>query len=411
MSGLWPVAENDGSGRTRDVHPVIWERVQKSRSDELGAGIIEKLERDNLLPDCLRGFKPQFFRAVSPDPTDNPNEKAAAAIGQAVLGNRHRWAVIAMDGNDIGSQFQAPEIKNTPPDVLPQILSEMSTALKTYTETAFRRAISSVIEQWANAAEAERGGLVRYCVGDSNTLILPFRPLLLGGDDVTLLSHSAYAMPFVQHMAQAFQKESQCYDTLWPATHGQLTMSAGLLYCKTSFPLSMALPYAEELLRYAKNHFRHLTPTPAAVDWDTITDTLVDTPASRRQRELFFRDGELDLDIGLTRRPYTLGPDGPKPRLSDLITLQSNLVKANVSPTVLSRILPALKRPWSERIAFIASIAKRHGILMQQLWEGDQLGEAWEQDENDPNLRLTGFLDALLLLDEAHRMMQTTTGS
>ena len=422
MSGLWPVRKGAGEGRNKDVHPVIWERVNASRNDALGAFIIKQLEKRQLVPDVLNGVKFQFFRNVSPDPEDIDDEEEIARAGQNALGSRNRWAVIAMDGNDIGSQFKALERETSDPATLSEKFSVMSQALETCTLMAFLKALSHVIKQWAEDVKSEDGDLERYRGGDANTLILPFRPLLLGGDDITLLCHAAYAMTFVRKMAQGFQDESQNWQSLWPATKGKLTMSAGILYTHTSFPLHMSLPYTEELLRNAKNRFREESnadetptdPSPAAVDWDSITETLVDTPEARRQRELFFEDSESEVrHIGLTRRPYSLAQDGPEPKLKDLYDLKSALVREHVSPSVLARVLPALKRPWSQRVAFIASVAKRHPILMQQLWEGGaQPGAAWvtHKDKNSDNtMRVTGFPDALLLLEEEHRMTQTTT--
>jgi hypothetical protein len=196
-------------------------------------------------------------------------------------------------------------------------------------------------------------------------------------------------------------------------------MSAGILYSKVSFPLHMAIPYAEELLSNAKNAFRlppdahgstPTQPTPAAVDWDSITDTLVDSPQARRNRELRFQDGERGFEVRLTQRPYVMEPNGELPNLEQLLLLKSKLANANLAPSVLARILPSLRRPWSERVAFVASVAKRHPILMAQLWEDDIiLGEAWQQI--DDTTRTTGLPDALLLLEEEHRMAQTTTST
>jgi len=176
----------------------------------------------------------------------------------------------------------------------------------------------------------------------------------------------------------------------------------------------MAIRYAESLLASAKGRYRNKdaavqTPTPAAVDWDTITDTLVDTPAERRNRELRFVDDELGLNFQLTRRPYVLEPSGDAPDIGKLLDLRDQL--GAIPPSVRARILPALRQPWSLRCEFLASVAKRHPLLMEQLWEeGEKWGPGWivEQGEGGKRTRVTGLPDALLLLEEEHRMARPT---
>lgn len=419
MSGLWPVIPGAGEGPNHDIHPLIWERVERSRSDELGQWILDGWKEGGWLPRQLHGFELQFLKNVSPHLDDSEAEHAEAKVAQMALGRRNRWAVIAMDGNDMGRQFLAFEDVGKDADGKLAWLKQTSQALEDCTHRAFFAALSRTIEHWANEVESSGGTFEGYCVPDSNRLVLPFRPLVLGGDDVTMLCHPSYAMAFVEEMAITFRKTSRTsvVEPRWPATDGELTMSAGILYAKVSFPLHMAIPYAERLLESAKRQFRARpgtretdakTPTPAAVDWDTITDTLVEDPEVRRRRELCFRDDEIKVDVQLTQRPYLIESDDQTRSLKALFGLKRDLDKAGIATSVLARILPSLQRPWSERVAFVASIAKRHPLLMEHLWEdGGTLGQGWTKDAEN-TCRSTGLPDALLLLEEEHRMTQST---
>jgi hypothetical protein len=121
--------------------------------------------------------------------------------------------------------------------------------------------------------------------------------------------------------------------------------------------------------------------------------------------------------VQLTRRPYLL-KKGQKnePDLPSLLVLKDRLAgrkkeSEKVPASVRAKILPALKRPWSERVAFCASIAKRHPMLTEQLWEEEgRLGSAWFQDQANTR-RETWLPDALLLLEEEHRAAQVTAGN
>lgn len=426
MSGLWPVPENV-AGEGRDgVHPLIRMRAQMARRDHLGKRILEELRANNRIPEEIAALDLTFFKNVTPDRDDDMDEAEEAKAGYRALGRRNRWAIVAMDGNDMGRQFLAFEELRVragwSESKTQEWLKCMSTKLDECTRLAFLEALGNAIAAWVRQRLSDGEGL-ETCLArkrEVSQLVLPFRPLILGGDDVTLLCHSSYAMSFVQDMARSFREHSKRVaiaakeagiDTLWPATGGELSISAGILYAKVSFPLHMAIPYAESLLASAKGRFRaspkSTCPTPAAVDWDTITDTLVDTPAARRNRELRFMDDELGREIQITRRPYLLGKGNlDQSGLDNLLDLKKKL--SHISPSVRARILPSLRRPWSERVAFVASVAKRHRVLMEELWEGgEELGRSWTEDGKSKS-RVTGLPDALLLLEEEQRMARPT---
>ena len=173
MSGLWPVKPKAGKGPKRDVHERIWARVEMSRADPLGKYILENLQKDDLIPAVLQGYTLAFFKNVSPAPDDEADEKAEARVAQAALGNRNRWAVVAMDGNDMGRQFLAFDqlSQDTSTTPKPVWLQQMSQELEHCTESAFFQALGRAITQWANQAVARGEDLHDYCLPDSTRLI------------------------------------------------------------------------------------------------------------------------------------------------------------------------------------------------------------------------------------------------
>jgi len=417
LSGLWPVP----SGR---AHPLIRLRYANARKDPLGQRVLDGLAHSGQLRDLQSAYDLAFFKNVNPkeDLEDEPGARDEADAARIALGKRNRWAVVAMDGNDMGRQFQAFQASQQRLDQNEEQtrdwLAAMSSRLQQCTEQSFFAALASVIKQWAR--DLREDDRLDECLieplepGARRTLILPFRPLILGGDDVILLSHTTYAMPFVQRMAEEFAARSEeaarssPIQPLWPATGDELSISGGVLYAKVTFPLHLAIRYAESLLASAKGKFRAdpkaSCPTLAAVDWDTITDSLVDTPAERRNRELRFHDPELNLEIQLTRRPYVLKRQAGTPDLESLLELTEPL--AEIPRSVRANILPGLQQPWSQRVAFVASVAKGHLWLWEQLCEdGAQPGHAWQSSATNA-VQATGLPDALLLLDEEHRLHQ-----
>jgi len=420
MSGLWPVGDKSGWKRDPKVHYLIGRRKDEAKQDRLGNELLEDLQ--DALPERLLDRQLQFFKTIVTDPEDASDEDEANA-GAAALGNRSRYAVVAMDGNDAGQlhlvaeRFVRDENHAWTEEQRCEWLQRMSQALQKCTRRAFLFALSKVLAAWANNAELEK---CTYKDQGDEICVLPFRPIILGGDDVILLCHTDYALEFVQHMHEAFGKETRQAsqdaktDPLWLPHHDSLTISAGILYVKATFPLHMAIPYAERLLGSAKGTYRPEKPdeqTPAAVDWDSITDSLIDSPADRRNRELRFLDSELEREVRLTRRPYLLEPGERGPNIKELIELKEKL-REKVSTSMRSRILPGLQDVWSQRVRFIASVAKNHEVLKDELWEGDaSLGASWHpRDPEDSPIQMTSLPDALLLLEEDHRSAQTTRG-
>lgn len=457
LSGRWPAPRS----AKRGIHPIIADRLQAGRTDQLGVSLLDELRDRTELPEVLRDFVCRFIRNIDPPANQaesdvdqeqtldetlwEANDARAAANA---IGGRSRWAVVCLDGNDIGKQFLAfhknhQKLRAT--DAVAATKAEldwlmaMSSALSDATRGAFLDALVHVLQLWI----ADHGGQAPLDCAyrdlqtspDKLTLVLPLRPLIIGGDDITLLIHPAYAMSFVRVMTKQFAQRSAALaeahkkkpqGELWPATQGQLTMSAGVLFCKTTLPLHMAIDFAESLLKNAKSRFRDRPvapggPTPAAVDWESITETLVESPAERRQRELEFIDAELPCSssppiagdaaagckVVLFSRPYALEPLPTAMDISQIDSLANELKQ--IPTSVRAQVLPRLRRPWSERIAFLASVAKRHALLKELLWEGgSSLGRGWKGTPADPT-RTTFVPDALLLLEEEKRLQQVAS--
>ncbi|MFO7535398.1 MAG: hypothetical protein R6X19_06910 [Kiritimatiellia bacterium] len=386
-SGLYPTVD--------DSHPMIAKRI--------GDGDVRldhRFEKDLLvgltLPDARPSAQFEFFHDVSPD-------SKKGRIASQALGDRNRWAIVTMDGNDIGAQHRDASSRwGKEPETFLKWLQAMSRALDECSRHACRDAIQHIISLWVK----EHSGDMQ--AGQKGAVTLPLRPLIVGGDDIVVLCRVEYAMEFVKLACQAFEERSAFKSeqagkagiTLWPATNGRVTLTAGILYAPISLPLATAIPYAELILASAKKKSREHKPgeaAPACVDWESVTEGLLINPHTRRQGEMLFWDEDIQKTVQLTRRPYTLR------EMEDLLQLVEAYRKT--PNTIRHQVLPHMKAGYWDRQVFTARLGKNQERLANDLGKGGSHlspGGRWKHKEGKE--WSIDVIDALLLLEEDSRM-------
>lgn len=390
-SGLYPVAI---SPRTENVHPIVRKRVFQ-RGHLLRRRLEERLLTDLRIPQIrvqAENGQVEFFHDIADD-----SEEGICALD--ALGGRRRWAIICMDGNDIGAQFRFFQTTNPSEVEMQAYVKAMSSALDACSHHATARACEEVLRRWASDAER-----VEDATTADGTVILPIRPIVVGGDDIVVLCHAQYAFDFVEEACRAFTEQSATeaakHEDLWPATGGTLTTSAGLLFCPIPLPLYMAIPYVETLLASAKGegrkHTRAGRPSPACIDFEVVTESMLDTVVERRNRELRFIDGDTGTQIELTERPYQLD------RIKELRTQAKQLEK--IPRSIRHQLLPSLRAGANDRLVFRAQIRKRHPELFKRLDESTWTARTCEQSNR--KVLSTTLLDQLAILEEEHRLSQ-----
>ena len=399
LSGLYPVSAGNGGGRERANHEVVERRIF-NRGDKMWRYFEERLLKGIDLGPELKPENARFLSNV--DSTDESGRAGAAA-----LGGNNRWAIIAMDGNDMGSHFRA---KASEADK--EWTRSFSLALDASSFRAAQAGIQRVVAKWSVDSRATATSAPK----DEGLDVIPIRPLVVGGDDLVMLCHTRYAFDFVEAAMSAFESESELKDkeyrgkqgkgTLWPATDGRITISAGVLFASTSLPLHLALPYAELLLASAKSRGRENptsgAPSLACIDWEQATESLLDTPADRRNRELRFIDGDLSgVEVKLTQRPYTMDAFG---KLRKWVSSDEGL--ADMPNSLVQSLREGLHSGYWDRQIFAARLGKNWTQLEKALGETEfsiPIGSRWKT-EGGNKVRTTDLLDAVLIHEECERM-------
>lgn len=200
-------------------------------------------------------------------------------------------AIIKMDGNAVGSGFI--DFRNG--------LKENGDPIKT------RVALAKMESFWHTKRNAVRDMLKKAVIAvtkemyKNNTKLaqlqmLPFTVLMMGGDDILLISIPEFAHPLLKELSCSLEQQKD------------VSYSFGITFFKYNYPFVHAHQLADSLLDSAKIKSRQVSENlrPVnALDWHILYSTKPQSIASIRQSEYLIKrlDGSLDV---LSRKPYSL---------------------------------------------------------------------------------------------------------
>ncbi len=233
-------------------------------------------------------------------------------LGRA-FGEQSYITVVHADGDGMGQRIQ-------------QIGEQYSEPIENRRYVIALRAFSKAVEQAAQAALRAvlvtlRGRidvgkaqiLHRNAVGkelarielkpDGNKWLLPFRPIVFGGDDVTFVADGRLGLS----MAVEYLREFELQTLNRPECAGKITACAGIAIVKVHYPFALAYALAEDLAKSAKAYRRRLSLEGSCLDWHFALSGLSGSIGDIRQREYTAPCGSLTL------RPVTLRPNSSEP--------------------------------------------------------------------------------------------------
>ncbi len=153
-----------------------------------------------------------------------------------------------------------------------------------------------------------------FPVNADNTKItaLPIIPLVLGGDDLTVVCDAKYALAFTKSFLEAFEQETQNTPSIstiaakaFGIPQGKLSACAGIAIVKSHFPFSTAYKLAEQLAKSAKivkqiiKKGDQVIPC-SAIDYHVLYDT------SGTSLDAIHNKLTIDKTTRLYNRPYII---------------------------------------------------------------------------------------------------------
>ena len=134
---------------------------------------------------------------------------------------------------------------------------------------------------------------------------IPIRPIVLGGDDMTVIIRGDLAIPYVREFIRCFERHTGEHEMaeVLPEGMTKLTACAGVAFIKSSFPFYYGYRLAESLCDAAKKQAKAINEknVPSCLMFHKVQDSFVESYADITKRELTTAEG-LSFQYG----PYFL---------------------------------------------------------------------------------------------------------
>lgn len=263
----------------------------------------------------------------------------------------HKWvAIIHADGNGLGQVVRKVGRKL-------DTFKEFSHRLEIATQAAVNDAFCQLVDENAISLVNDEG----------KSLIIPIRPVVLGGDDVTIICRADIAMSFTQKFCIAFQSRTKEHLSsilkdyaVFAGGEDYLTACAGIAFVKSNYPFHYGYNLAEQLCGVAKKGSRQQVKDtencliPASVSFHKVQDSIILGYEDIREREL-----KISNNIDFENGPYFVEASKNNWTVNDLLLNVKKLVKED-------KIVKNAVRQWLSLMAeghFEEAKQKRDRIL------------------------------------------------
>ncbi|MBF0103540.1 MAG: hypothetical protein HQK77_21795 [Desulfobacterales bacterium] len=217
-------AECSHSGYSMD----IWNEQIK---EYVSAGSHAKLEAAERSQKAIH----QKYKAILKDEFCFTNE--LEKLG-GISGKDSHIAIVHIDGNDMAERFNAMDSFEK--------LRALSKTVNDAAENAFRDVLTHSVNRYDDIMQSL--GFDQY-PKDDNKKVLPLRPIVLGGDDITFVCDGKLGIYFSKRFIESFEKQ--------PVSDKQkLTACAGVAIIKTKYPFYRGYELADALCGNAKQKRR-----------------------------------------------------------------------------------------------------------------------------------------------------------
>ena len=316
--------ENDFGKAIDDVEALLKvQRNKPARSVTTGLIGVKRANNTGLPVVKIGGFKDEstiqkeLFQDVKGLCENSFGKEAISAKEVAYnisdMTDRNDWiAVIHADGNGLGKVVQ---VVGKQKDVFRAFSQKLDTATKEAANIAFDAVASKFTKK----------------------NIIPIRPVVLSGDDMTVIIRGDLAIDYANAFITAFEDATKTHlgnilreQHVFAEDKDYLTACAGIAFIKSSYPFYYGYQLAEDLCAQAKKDTKAIYGAetnclpPSCLMFHKIQDSFVVDYKDIVERELTAKDG-----LSFMAGPYYIKPQNMKNTVEDLISASKLLNSEN----------------------------------------------------------------------------------
>jgi len=217
----------------------------------------------------------------------------------------NKIAIIHADGNKMGLMLQEmnKSLKDKSSEEIQKVFKDFSTQITKSTNDAVKEAFEKNFNK------------------DDNSI--PFRPVVIGGDDVTVICRADDALGFTNDYLEAFEKNTKENFKKYKLSEyaEKLTACAGVAFCNKKFPFHYAVDLAEALCSFAKKESNR---EASCLVFHNIQSSYFTDYQSYVKNELLTKEG-----ISLQFAPYFTDSNN-KPTVMSLIDVYEKFSDSDV---------------------------------------------------------------------------------
>ncbi len=251
---------------------------------------------------------------------NNKTEKDIPKEMSDITNQANAWlAIIHADGNGIGLLL----------DKLKKALSESHKDI----QKGYRAFSKALDKATTTATQLAFNKVVRDRL-DSNIKFYPFRPVILGGDDITLIIRADFAIDFTNEFLKHFETETETEfkflqrDFKITGFENGITACAGIVYMKEAYPFHYGIDLAAQLCVKAKSFSKSLDSDinkipKSSLAFYKIQSSYVEDLDEMSKQTLYAEKTQMNFDFG----PYLVHRVDEHPTVEQLIN-KLNILKA-----------------------------------------------------------------------------------
>ncbi len=280
--------------------------------------------------DAFRNYFNLFKKFTTPNYFNY--KKIPFNVADITRGEENSWlAIVHADGNGLGNLLQnlgtnieksdlynRCETSEAQSELKQKVFKTFSIQLEKATEKAAQNAFFDVVKQ--PELEEIMKGNEHY----------PIRPVVLGGDDLTIIIRADLAYKFTIEFLTQFEFETKKHfedAELNKFGVHNLTACAGIAFIKANYPFHYGADLAESLVKEAK-HFsksKEVQGTsdlpPSSLSFYKVQSSFIEDLKDMRNRTHFADHADIRFDFG----PYLLKKDTGKANIQDINEFLSEL--------------------------------------------------------------------------------------